>query len=131
MLQNCRAEKKSYSVKRMADFKGAYLKKHFDGTDIEINGRQLIVQFVGVFNVYNLWLFMELLYCWDWTKKSACNLSLLETVAVVSNIRTPKGYTAIIDYAHTPDALSDVLDAIHGVLVIGEDDYRSGFWRKS
>ena len=51
MLQNSKAGKFSYSVKGLADFKARIFEKHFDGTDIEINGRELSVQFVGVFNV--------------------------------------------------------------------------------
>ena len=54
MLQNTKAEKKTYSVRSLADFKGKIIEKHFDGTAIEINGRELQVQFVVVFNVYNL-----------------------------------------------------------------------------
>ena len=54
MLQNTKARQYAYSVKGLADFKARIFEKHFDGTEIEINGKQLIVQFVGIFNVYNL-----------------------------------------------------------------------------
>lgn len=118
MLQNCRAEKKSYSVKGMADFKGRIFEKHFDGTDIEINGRQLVVQFVGVFNVYNLLAVFGAATLLGLNEEEVLReLSLLQPVAGrFQTLRTPKGYTAIVDYAHTPDALSNVLNAIHEVL---------------
>ena len=54
MLQNTKASQHTYSVKKLADYKARIFEKHFDGTDIEINNRELTVQFVGVFNVYNL-----------------------------------------------------------------------------
>jgi UDP-N-acetylmuramoyl-L-alanyl-D-glutamate--2,6-diaminopimelate ligase len=51
MLQNTKASKHTYSVKKLADYKARIFEKHFDGTDIEINGRELTVKLVGVFNV--------------------------------------------------------------------------------
>lgn len=118
MLQNTNAAKYTYSVKGMADFKGRIFEKHFDGTDIEINGKALTVQFVGTFNVYNLLAVYgagRLLGLDD--DELLQTLSLLRPVAGrFQTIRSPKNYTAIVDYAHTPDALSNVLNAIDGVL---------------
>lgn len=118
MLQNTRAEKKSYSVKGMADFKARIFEKHFDGTDIEINGKALVVQFVGVFNVYNLLaVFGAALLLGMDEEEVLRELTLLHPVAGrFQTLRSPKGYTAVVDYAHTPDALSNVLHAIHEVL---------------
>ncbi len=118
MLQNTRAEKKSYSVKGMADFKARIFEKHFDGTDIEINGKELVVQFVGVFNVYNLLaVFGAALLLGMDEEEVLRELTLLHPVAGrFQTLRSPKGYTAVVDYAHTPDALSNVLHAIHEVL---------------
>ena len=118
MLQNCRAVKKSYSVKGMADFKARIFEKHFDGTDIEINGRELVVQFVGVFNVYNLLAVYGAAILLGLNEEEVLReLSLLQPVAGrFQTFRSPKGYTAIVDYAHTPDALSNVLKAIQEVL---------------
>ncbi|MDD4416766.1 MAG: UDP-N-acetylmuramoyl-L-alanyl-D-glutamate--2,6-diaminopimelate ligase [Proteiniphilum sp.] len=118
MLQNTSASKYTYSVKNMADFKARIFEKHFEGTDIEINGKELTVQFVGVFNVYNLLAVYGAgillgLYPDDVLRV----LSLLKSVAGrFQTISSPQKITAIVDYAHTPDALSNVLDAIHGVL---------------
>lgn len=118
MLQNSKAGKFSYSVKGMADFKARIFEKHFDGTDIEINGRELSVQFVGVFNVYNLLAVYGTGVLLGLDKEELLRvLSLLTPVAGrFQTIRSPREYTAIVDYAHTPDALNNVLNAIHEVL---------------
>lgn len=118
MLQNTKAKKYTYSVKSLGDFKARISEKHFDGTSIEINGKELVVQFVGVFNVYNLLAVYgatELL-----GQKPEEILLTMSTLKPVSGrfqtLRSPEGYTAIVDYAHTPDALTNVLDSIHEVL---------------
>lgn len=118
MLQNCKAEKRTYSVKGIADFKARIFEKHFDGTDIEINGKELTVQFVGVFNVYNLLAVYGTGVLLGMDKEEVLRvLSLLTPVAGrFQTMRAPKAYTAIVDYAHTPDALTNVLNAIHEVL---------------
>lgn len=118
MLQNTKAKKCTYSVRGLADYKGKIIEKHFDGTAIEINGREVQVQFVGVFNVYNL-----LAVC------GAANLlgqnmeEILITLSALKPVsgrfqtfRSDDAITAIVDYAHTPDALVNVLEAIHEVL---------------
>lgn len=118
MLQNTKAKKYTYSVKGLADFKARIFEKHFDGTEIEINGKQLIVQFVGVFNVYNLLAVYGASVLLGQPQDEVLRiLSVLKPVAGrFQTIRSPREFTAIIDYAHTPDALSNVLDAIHEVL---------------
>lgn len=118
MLQNCKARKFSYSVTGIADFKARIFEKHFDGTDIEINGRELSVQFVGVFNVYNLLAVYGTGALLGLDQEELLRvLSLLTPVAGrFQTMRSPKAYTAIVDYAHTPDALTNVLNAIHEVL---------------
>lgn len=118
MLQNTKAEKKTYSVKSLADFKGKIIEKHFDGTEIEINGRNLVVQFVGTFNVYNLLaVYGASILLGQNEEEVLTKMSLLLPVAGrFQTIRSGNGVTAIVDYAHTPDALANVLQAIHGVL---------------
>lgn len=118
MLQNSKAKKYTYSLRGLADFKARIIEKHFDGTAIEINKQEIQVQFVGLFNVYNLLAVYgaaELL-----GQKSEEVLVALSTLKPVSGrfetLRSPEGYTAIVDYAHTPDALTNVLEAIHEVL---------------
>lgn len=118
MLQNSKATQYTYSVKNLADYKGRIFEKHFDGTDIEINNRELTVQFVGVFNVYNLlavYGVADLLGIP--TEELLVTLSSLKPVAGrFQTIRSSNDVTAIVDYAHTPDALVNVLEAIREVL---------------
>lgn len=118
MLQNTKARKYTYSVKGLADFKARIFEKHFDGTDLEFNGKQLFVQFVGVFNVYNLLAVYGASVLLGLNADEVLKtLSFLKPVAGrFQTLRTPKGFTAIVDYAHTPDALTNVLNAIHEVL---------------
>ncbi|MBF6597232.1 MAG: UDP-N-acetylmuramoyl-L-alanyl-D-glutamate--2,6-diaminopimelate ligase [Fermentimonas sp.] len=121
MLQNTKASKYSYSLKGMADFKARVFEKHFDGSDIEINGKELTVLFVGVFNVYNLLAVYGTGVLLGLNKDELLRtLSMLKPVAGrFQTIRSPKNITAIIDYAHTPDALTNVLSAVNEVL--GDD----------
>lgn len=118
MFQNTKAKKYTYSVKALADFKGRILEKHFDGTSIEINNRELEVHFVGVFNVYNLLAVYGSAVLLDQNIEDI--LVVLSTLKPVSGrfetLKSPDGFTAIVDYAHTPDALTNVLQAIHEVL---------------
>jgi len=118
MLQNTKAEKHTYSVKSLADFKARIIEKHFDGTAIEINGREIEVQFVGVFNAYNLLaVYGASILLGQDTEEVLVALSTLKSVAGrFQTIRSNFGYTAIVDYAHTPDALVNVLESIHEVL---------------
>ena len=118
MLQNTKAKQFTYSVKGLADFKVRIFEKHFDGTEIEINSKQLIVQFVGVFNVYNLLAVYGVSVLLGQDPDEVLRvLSILKPVAGrFQTLRSPKNFTAIVDYAHTPDALTNVLNAIHEVL---------------
>ena len=118
MLQNSVARKYTYSVKGMGDFKARIFEKHFDGTEIEINGKELIVQFVGVFNVYNLLaVYGTAVLLGQQPDELLRILTLLKPVAGrFQTLRSPAGFTAIVDYAHTPDALTNVLNAINEVL---------------
>lgn len=118
MLQNTKAKKYTYSVRSLADFKARIIEKHFDGTSIEINGKEVQVQFVGVFNVYNLLaVYGASVLLGQDSDRILSELSTLKPVAGrFETIRSSQGFTAIVDYAHTPDALTNVLDAIHEVL---------------
>ncbi len=118
MLQNTKAKKQTYSVRTLADFKAKILEKHFDGTAIEINGKELQVQFVGIFNVYNLLaVYGATVLLGQDSDKAMLILSTLKPVSGrFETIRSPEDFTAIVDYAHTPDALTNVLEAIHEVL---------------
>ena len=118
MIQNSKAEKYTYSLRGMADFKARIFEKHFDGSDIEINGKDVTVQFVGLFNVYNLLAVYGAAKLLGIDEDEVLRvLSILKPVeGRFQTIRSPKDITAIIDYAHTPDALTNVLNAIHEVL---------------
>lgn len=118
MLQNSNATQYSYSVKNLADYKGRIFEKHFDGTDIEINDRELTVQFVGVFNVYNLLAVYGTANILGMpAEELLVTLSSLKpVVGRFQTIRSSNDVTAIVDYAHTPDALVNVLEAIREVL---------------
>ncbi len=118
MLQNTRADKYRYSLRSLADFKGRIVESRLDGTTLELNGNQLEVGFTGRFNAYNLLSVYgaALLLGFD-PQEVLVKMSLLEPVAGrFQTLRSPRGYTAIVDYAHTPDALVNVLDTIRDVV---------------
>ena len=118
MLQNTRANKYRYSLRSMADFKGRIVESRLDGTSLELNGNQVEVLFTGRFNAYNLLSVYgaSLLLGFD-PEQVLVKMSLLEPVAGrFQTLRSPRGYTAIVDYAHTPDALVNVLDTIREVV---------------
>ena len=118
MLQNTVAKKYTYSVKSLADFKARIIEKHFDGTSIEINGKELEVHFVGTFNVYNLLaVYGAASLLGQDIQDVLLSMSTLKPVSGrFETMRSPQKYTVIVDYAHTPDAITNVLEAIHGTL---------------
>ncbi len=118
MLQNTKAEKQTYSFKTLADFKGKVLESHFDGTLMTINHTEILTQFVGKFNAYNLLaVYGASVLLGQSPDEMIVLLSALQSVSGrFETLRSPDGYTAIVDYAHTPDALTNVLDTINDVL---------------
>ena len=118
MVQNCKAQVKTYSTRSMADFKARIIECHFEGMYLDIDGHEVGVQFIGKFNVSNLLAVYGAAVMLG--QKPEDVLLILSTLKSVSGrlepIRSPEGYTAIVDYAHTPDALENVLNAIHEVL---------------
>ena len=118
MVQNTRATVKTYSTRSMADFKAHILECHFEGMYLEVDGREVGVQFIGKFNVSNLLAVYGAAIMLG--KKPEDILVVLSTLKSVAGrlepIRSADGVTAIVDYAHTPDALENVLNAIHEVL---------------
>jgi UDP-N-acetylmuramoyl-L-alanyl-D-glutamate--2,6-diaminopimelate ligase len=118
MVQNCKAQIKTYSTRTMADFKAKIIECHFEGMYLDINGKEVGVQFIGKFNVSNLLAVYGAAVMLG--KKPEDILLILSTLKSVNGrlepIHSPEGYTAIVDYAHTPDALENVLNAIHEVL---------------
>lgn len=118
MLQNTAAKKLTYSLRTLADFKAKILESHFEGTDLLINDREVMVHFVGRFNTYNLLaVYGAAVALGEEPEDILIGLSTLQSVSGrFETIRSVLGYTAIVDYAHTPDALSNVLNGIHEVL---------------
>ena len=118
MVQNTKAQVKTYSVRAMADFRARIVECHFEGMYLEINGKEVGVQFIGKFNVSNLLaVYGAAVMLGQKPEDVLVMLSTLKSVAGrLEPIHSPEGYTAVVDYAHTPDALENVLKAIHEVL---------------
>jgi UDP-N-acetylmuramoyl-L-alanyl-D-glutamate--2,6-diaminopimelate ligase len=116
MLQNCKATHQTFALKSTADFKGKIISNTLEGLELDINGKQIWFRMIGAFNAYNL--------------LGVLGVALLlgededEVLRTLSGIRGAKGrfdrisiggIIAIVDYAHTPDALDNVLKTINGV----------------
>ncbi len=118
MTQNTKSHVHTYSLRSLSDFKGRILESHFEGMLLDFNNHELAVNFIGRFNASNLLAVFGAAVLLG--KKEEDVLVALSTLHPVAGrfeaIRSPKGFTAIVDYAHTPDALINVLNAIHGVL---------------
>lgn len=118
MVQNTKAAVKTYSVQSPADFKAKIIECHFEGMYLDVNGKEVGVQFIGKFNVSNLLAVYGAAVMLG--KDPQDVLVTMSTMKPVNGrfeaLRSPSGYTAIVDYAHTPDALENVLNAIHGVM---------------
>ena len=118
MLQNTKAKKLTYSLRTLADFKGKILESHFEGTDLLINDKEVTVRFVGRFNAYNLLaVYGAAVSLGADPDEVLVALSAMHPVSGrFETIHSSEGFTAIVDYAHTPDALTNVLNSIHEVL---------------
>lgn len=118
MAQNTRARVCTYSLRSMSDFKGRVLESGFDGMLLEINGREAFMRFIGRFNASNLLAVYGTAVMLG--RDPLDVLTVMSTLVPVNGrfdaIRSPKGFTAIVDYAHTPDALTNVLTTIADVL---------------
>ena len=118
MVQNTKAQVKTYSIQRSADFHAKIIEMSFEGMLLNINGQEVHVPLVGKFNVSNLLAI--------YSAAVMLGREPLEVLTVISSLRSVNGrfetvrsrtgVTAIVDYAHTPDALQNVLEAIHEVL---------------
>lgn len=117
MVQNTVAQVKTYSTRSMADFRGRIIEESIEGMLLDIDGRQVSVRFVGRFNVYNLLAVYGTTVMLGHTPEET--LRVLSGLRPVNGrfeaIRSPKGFSAVIDYAHTPDALVNVLTAINDI----------------
>jgi len=117
MLQNTKASKKTYALKTLADYKSKILEKQISGTLISVDGTEVWTKLIGVFNIYNLTAIIA--------AAELLGLEKLEILTIVSQLESVSGrfqyvmsddgITAIIDYAHTPDALKNVLETISDI----------------
>jgi UDP-N-acetylmuramoyl-L-alanyl-D-glutamate--2,6-diaminopimelate ligase len=117
MLQNTRATKRSYSVKGLADFKCRVLENQFSGLQLNIDSSEMWSKLIGSFNAYNLLAVYATAMMLGQDKMNV--LTTLSTLSPVEGrfqyLRSESGITAIVDYAHTPDALQNVLKTIQDI----------------
>lgn len=117
MLQNTSAKKYSYSLKSASEFKARILENHFDGMLLKLNEHEIWTSFIGKFNAYNiLAVYATALLCGFESQEVLMILSGLKPVeGRFETLHSPNGITAIVDYAHTPDALQNVLSTINEI----------------
>lgn len=117
MTQNCRAHVHTYSTRALADYHAKILEEGFDGMLLDVNGQEVFVPLVGRFNVSNLLCIYGAAMCLGFDKTEV--LRVLSTLHPVNGrfetIRSDKGWTAIVDYAHTPDAVDNVIQTINEI----------------
>lgn len=115
MLQNCKARQRTYALHSLADYKAQILSQYADSTEVEIDGVIAEMQLVGEFNIYNLLAVYGACRELGMPRQEALQL-LSQQKSVDGRLETfrdeSKGYTAFVDYAHTPDALVNVLETI-------------------
>ncbi len=117
MTQNCKAKKLTYAVKSMADYKAKIIENSFDGLHLEINHKEIWIPLVGEFNAYNI---MSV-----YATAIEIGADEMEVLQELSKIDTAEGrfefirgnndISAIVDYAHTPDALKNVINTINDI----------------
>ena len=123
MLQNTKAKKYTYALKSIADYKSQVLENQFNGLLLKINGQELWVKLIGNFNAYNLLAIYAV--------ADLLGLENLEILQLMSELESVDGrfqyvvsknnITAIVDYAHTPDALKNILETINAIRSKNED----------
>lgn len=116
MVQNTAAKTYTYSLQRMADFKCKVLEDSFQGLQLELNGKEVYTQLVGRFNAYNLTaIYGAAVLSGIDPDEALLLLSQLHAAEGRFEYVNGKGITAIVDYAHTPDALDNVIDTINEI----------------
>jgi UDP-N-acetylmuramoyl-L-alanyl-D-glutamate--2,6-diaminopimelate ligase len=117
MLQNCKANKHYYSLRNIADFKTRIIENSISGLQLSIDHTEVWAQFIGEFNAYNLTAIYGTAVLLGIDKMNA--LTTLSTLEPVDGrfqiVKGPNGITGIVDYAHTPDALQNVLNTIRDI----------------
>ena len=118
MLQNTRARRATYSIRTSADFRGKVIEDRFDGMLISFNGQEVETLFAGRFNASNLTAVFGAASLLGWNKDGSLPVHMSQLIPVAGRFQTFRsadGVTAIVDYAHTPDALVNVLDTINEI----------------
>lgn len=119
MVQNTRARRFTYSLRGMANFTGRVVENRLDGMLLSLNGTEIETRFTGLFNAYNLTAVYGACSLLGWDNM-AILVAMSRLVPVAGRFQTfhspRRGYTAIVDYAHTPDAVVNVLQAIREVM---------------
>lgn len=117
MLQNTKAKKVTYALKSMADYKAKILENRFSGLLLNVDGSEVWVRLIGSFNAYNLLAIYAVADLLEEEKLEVLtNMSRLESVSGrFQYFKSNGGVTAIVDYAHTPDALKNVLETINDI----------------
>ena len=123
MLQNTKANKYTYALKSVADYKAKILENQFNGLLLKINDNELWVKLIGNFNAYNLLAI--------YATANLLGLETLEILQLMSTLESvdgrfqylisEKNITSIVDYAHTPDALQNVLETINTIRTGNEE----------
>ncbi len=118
MVQNTKAKKYSYSLRTVADFKTRILEHGFEGMMLDMNDKEVNVSFIGRFNASNLSAVFgaAVLLGMDELEVLRIISSLHSVSGRFETLHAPAGYTAIVDYAHTPDALNNVIGTINQIL---------------
>lgn len=118
MLQNTKAQKHNYSLRGIADFKTRILEHSFEGMLLDMNDREVNVAFTGKFNASNLTAVFgaSVLLGQDELEVLRILSSLHSVSGRFETLHAPQGFTAIVDYAHTPDALNNVISTINQIL---------------
>lgn len=114
MLQNTKARKCSYSLKSMSDFKCRVLEQHFDGMLLKIDGVEIVARFIGYFNAYNLLAVYSAAMLLGQDKQRVLEIisNLTPVAGRIEFFKNEAGVTAVVDYAHTPDALENILGTL-------------------
>lgn len=119
MLQNTHARRFYYSLRDYADFRCKVVESRLDGTLLQLNGQEVEVMFTGRYNAYNLTAVygVSCLLGWDPAEILVDMSRLVPVAGRFQTFRSPeRGVTAVVDYAHTPDAVVNVLTAIREVM---------------
>ncbi|PSL05619.1 UDP-N-acetylmuramoyl-L-alanyl-D-glutamate--2,6-diaminopimelate ligase [Cecembia rubra] len=121
MLQNCKSTKQTFALKYPADFKARVLSNTIEGLELDINNKQIWFRMIGEFNAYNLLaVYGAAVLLGEDEDEVLMQLSKIKGAQGRFDRITIHGITAIVDYAHTPDALENVLKTIQGVRTGGE-----------